>query len=275
MKLTSLLAVFSAICCLGTSLTTSAQAVNPALTDTHTFYLGAFYQDSDGALASRVENSGRRGIDIDDLGLDTHYTSWLAGYRWRFGERWMMNFNAHIFNANGDSSVSRTFEYDGQEFEAGARLRSNLSVDTYLIDVMYSLYKSEKAEFQLGGGMHAFDFDTELTGTVSLEDESRSQTSSGEGLLAPLPNLRVNGLYAFTPKWVLRGSLGWLSVDIDNWNGEYTYLRLSSDYRISDHLGIGLGYRYYNINVSHRGSRAKSTFDLSYRGPALYLKYGF
>jgi predicted porin len=253
----------------------SAEDIHPGLSDPHTFYAGAFFQESDGEIASALKGVGSAGIDTDDLGVDDRYTSWMLGYNWRFAERWTLTFRAHVFDTDGDTTVRREFEYEGERFEAGATLESDFSVGTYLVDVMYSVYKSDRAELQLGGGLHAFDFDVEMKGTVFVDDNSRSRTVVGDDLLAPLPNLRLNGAYALSPRWMLRGDLGWLSANVDDWDGSYSYIRLSTDYRFAKRFGVGLGYQYFDIDVSHERTRTKSTFDLTYQGPMLYLSYSF
>ena len=262
-------------CSLGCSASAYADDLHPALSDRHTVFAGAFFQESDGEIASSLKGGGSAGISTDDLGVDNRYTSWMLGYNWRFAERWTLAFRAHAFDTDGDATVRREFEYEGEIFDAGATLESDFSVNTYLVDVMYSVYKNERADLQIGGGLHAFDFDVEMTGKVFVEDSSRSRTVVGDELLAPLPNLRLNGAYALGSRWMLRGDLGWLSANVDNWDGSYSYIRLSTDYRFGNRFGVGLGYQYFDIDVSHERSRTKSTFDLTYQGPLLYLTYAF
>jgi hypothetical protein len=139
-------AVFS----LGWSAGSAAEGIHPAFSDRHDFYVGAFFQESDGEIASSSQGGASAGIDTDDLGVDDRYTSWMLGYSWRFADRWRLSFRAHIFDTDGDTTVSQDFEYDGETFEAGATLETDISVDTYLVDVMYSVYKSDRAELQLG-----------------------------------------------------------------------------------------------------------------------------
>ena len=253
----------------------SAQDIHPAFSDRHTFYAGAFFQESDGALASSLKGGGSAGIDTDDLGVDDRYTSWMLGYNWRFAERWTLTLRSHVFDTDGDATVRREFEYDGEKFDAGAKLETDIKVSTYLVDLMYSVYQSDRFDLRLGGGLHAFDFDVEMTGTVFVDDASRSRTVVGDDLLAPLPNLRFDGAYALSPRWMVRADLGWLSANVDSGDGSFSYIRLGTDYRFAKRFDVGLGYQYFDVDVSHERSRTESTFDLTYKGPMLYLSYGF
>ena len=246
-----------------------AQEIHPELSDTHSFILGAHFQ------SSGTEVGARSNIDLSDLGVDDDDISWMLAYRWRFTDRWTLSAGASDFQVDGDVTVSDTFEFDGKEFEAGVSLESDFSVETYIVDLMYRVYKTDRAELLLGGGVHALNFDVEFKGTLFLEDESRSETVSGDDLLAPLPNLRMHGFYALTPNWAVNGTLGWMSANIDDWDGRYVYANLRTDYRFGSHFGIGLGYQYVDVDVSHERSRLDSSFDVNYHGPTLYLVYGF
>lgn len=161
------------------------------------------------------------------------------------------------------------------EFEAGVSLESDFQVDTYIVDVMYSAYRSDRAELQVGGGIHALDFDVEFKGTVFVGDENRSRTVSGDDLLAPMPNLRLHGIYAINPRWAFYGTLGWLSANVDNWDGDYAYVHLRTDYRFSSGFGLVLGYQNVAVDVSHESDQIESVFDFNHHGPTLYLEYGF
>lgn len=252
-----------------------AQEMHPALTDTHTFRVGGYYQKSDTSIGARRADSGGDEIDLDDLGIDESSMTWMLGYRWRINDRWSLALGASQFDIDGRVQADKTFEFNGQEFEAGAMLESEFDLKTYMADVMYSVYKSDQAELLLGGGLHAFDYDIKFTGTLTLEDESLSQAVSADDLMAPLPNLRMRGFYAISPRWSIDATLGWMSANIDNWDGDYLYANVSTDYRITDRFGLGLGYQGVSVDVTHKGSRIDSSLDISYYGPTVYLEYGF
>ena len=55
---------------------------------------------------------------------------------------------------------------------------------------------------------------------------------------APLPNLRFQGFYAFTPRVSVNGALGWLSLNIDEWDGDFLYWQADIDYRIGGSINL-------------------------------------
>jgi len=252
-----------------------AEPVNPALTQRHEFILGAYNQSSDIAVAAALKGNPRRSISLDDLGVDDHYLSWLLGYRWRFRPRWTLVANAYINRVSGAVENRTTFEYDGQQYEAGATLESRFSSDTYMLDLMYSVLETDRFELQLGGGVHVFDMEVGFDATLALNEASRRVTSSSNDLLAPLPNLRMELIYALSDRWALRLNTGWLSADVDTWDGDYLYGHLRTDYRFGSGFGIGVGYQMTDMQVDHRSDQTLERYDFQYSGPTVYLSYAF
>ncbi|GAB5449938.1 MAG: hypothetical protein Hals2KO_02660 [Halioglobus sp.] len=250
-------------------------AGNPALEDPHTLVLGAFFQNSDSKISSTRTGSESRELDLEGLGADDQYVSFMAGYQWRFAERWALLVTGYTFNADGSSVIEDTFTFDGEEFEAGASLETEISVDTLLVDVLFSLYKSDNAEFRLGGGLHAFRFDVEFQASAFVGENSVSGSVADEQLLAPLPNLRADATLALSPRWSIYGGVGWLSAEVDDYDGSYVFANARTDFRVTDRFAVGIGYRLVDTDVTYTSSRREVVFNTTYDGPTAYLTYSF
>ena len=94
-------------------------------------------------------------------------------------------------------------------------------------------------------------------------------------LLAPLPNIRLQGFYALDSRWSLNGSLGWMSANIDEWSGDFLYLSGRVQFRFTDRLGVALGYQFTDVDVRRKQRNRQSEYDLEFSGPSLQLTYGF
>ncbi len=144
----------------------------------HALMLGATWQEADVELAATRNNLGGAKLALGDLGLNNDYTSWMAEYRYRISDRWSLSIGAYTFEVDGSREVARDFIFDGVEFTAGAALDTELEVDTYIVDVMYSVYRGERSEVMLGGGLHAFDLSAELSARVFIDDQERTGSSA-------------------------------------------------------------------------------------------------
>lgn len=252
-----------------------AQSFHPQMDATHTFSLGAFFQDADAAVHAAADGRPGKEIDLKDLGVTEDDTSWLLNYSYRLNENWQFSVGAYIFDVDGSRTISSDVDFGGVEFPIGATVDTSFEVDTYIADVMYRVYGSDRAEIFIGGGVHLLDVSIELSSTSFIGETTSSNSRASEDLLAPLPNLRMTAFYAITPKWEVSGTLGWLSLDYDTYEGSFSYLRARTSYRITEGLDIGLGYQYIDIDFINDRDRGEVGLDVEFNGPSLTMSYSF
>lgn len=260
-----------------TTTPATADALHPYLdtSEKHTLLLGYTRQQADVELSAQRNPLPEASIDLDDLGTDDAYNSWLAEYRYRINDRWSIVAGAFTFRVDGQRSVSRDFNYDGIEFTAGASLETDIEVDTYIVDVLYTAHRSERTELLVGGGLHMFDFSSELTGRVFAGELEASRSSASDDILAPLPNLRVQGFYAFTPRLGAAATLGWLSANYDDYDGDFLFLHARLLYRFENGFGLSAGYQLTDIDLKQDKSNGNNEYKIEFDGPTLQLSYSF
>ena len=264
---------------LATLFSVAASAGN-SIEDTHSFRLGVASQKADIQAVSTIDPFPPIEIDFtDDLGMDDKSESIYASYRWRFGEKWSLSAAFQRLDLDGSGAASKDFNYDGVDFTAGVAVSTEYKMDTYLIDVGYSLIRNDQWEVMLGFGLHAFDIETSIAAQVALDDGGEEIGAEGSraaaDFLAPLPNLRAGVTYLITPNWDINAGIGWLSLEIDNIDGNYTYGEISTEYRFTDRFGIGASYQVSQIDVTSDEPDGFDKVDIEFSGPSIYLTYGF
>ncbi len=238
--------------------------------------MGAAYQSINADLRSSVGALPEVSVDLDDLGMDREDWSWALEGRWRFKPKWMLVGLAYQFEHDGARAISRDFNFEGKEFQAGTFLNTEISINTYIVDLMYQVYDSERAEVLVGGGVHAIDFDVSMSGAAFIGDQERQSARGSSELLAPLPNFRVQGFYAINQNWGAAVALGWLSADYDGYDGSFSYLHPRIAYAFAEHWSITAGYQYVKIDVTHQESNNReSAFDMNFNGPTIFMSYRF
>lgn len=254
-----------------------ANPIHPQLTATHTLTLGAFQQDADASFYADTNNqvTPKTEIDLGDLGMKESDLSWLAEYRYRMSDKWMLSVGGYKFDTSGSKESQKTFEYNGVKFETGAKVDSTLTLDTYILDVMYKVYGSDRAYLFVGGGVHVTDIGVELEAKGFINDLEGAGKRSNDDLLAPLPNLRAQGMYAFSPKWSISGTTGWLSLNYDDYEGSFAYISGRVSYLFNDHLGFGLGYQLLDMDFNVKRKNGEAGMDLQFNGPSAYITYIF
>ncbi len=249
--------------------------------DTHRFHLGYARQDADAKVTSSVDPLPPIEIDLeDDLDADNSSDSILAAYHWRFADKWSLGLTYQRLKLDGDGLAARDFNFDGDVYRAGAQVDTEFTMDTYRLDVAYTIFRNDQWQVRVGAGVHTFVIDTSLAAQLSLEggeetplvNEFRQDSAD---VLAPLPNLRAGVTFLVTPRWSVGGSAGWLSLNIGDFSGSYTYADVATDYRITERFGIGASYQIAKLDAKIDDSDGFDEVNIQLSGPSIYLVYGF
>jgi hypothetical protein len=132
--------------------------------------------------------------------------------------------------------------------------------------------KSDAQEFGLGAGFHWIDIDAFIEGTVIIVGgggtTARREVVDTEG---PLPNIGVWYKYSITPRWAVRGRLDWLNVDVGRYDGSLTNFSIGLNYQVVEHVGIGLNYNNFELDVKIDKTDWRGRISTSYEGLYAYL----
>lgn len=250
--------------------------VNPIFDTAFELQLGVQYTDTDADVAAVVDPLPETKINLDDMGVDENSTVFYAGGRWRFAERWSANFTYNRFDESGSTTVKDEFNYDGEIYPVGADLDSSLKLDAYILDVAYSVGKGRNYEWGAGVGLHSFAFEAHLKASLFVTDEDTTFSDSADDILAPVPNLRVYGDYAFNARSALRFNAGWLSASYDDYDGSLVYASLRFDHSFGGKFGVGVGVQYTDIDLKHdSGDGSREEYQVDLLGAMAYLSYRF
>ncbi len=270
---TSCLLTFFLLCF---AVTAVAESLNPKLDAKHTFNIGAFSQTGDFHVALTRPPFQKITLDlVDDLNVDENFVTVLVDYRWRFLDRWHLTLGFTSFESDGSRINATEFNFDGEVFQAGYEIETDVNLKAYVFDINYAVSRGDRHEFSVGGGLHAFDLELDLEARLFVNGSVSDSVRETSELLAPLPNIRIYGFYALTPKWHIAATGGWLSFALDEWDGDYLYLNARAEYRVTERFGIGLGYQFVDIDVERDTRDKKAEYVVDIRGPTLYLSYAF
>jgi len=254
----------------------SAEQQHPLFSQNFELSLGGQYVDADASVAVVVEPLPETAIDLSDMGISEDTAVFYAAARWRFAERWLLSFTYNEFDESGSTVIADSFNFDGVEYPAGAALRSRLQLNAYILDVAYSFGKGENYEWGAGMGLHAFDLAAELDAALFVGDAQARISQSGHSLLAPVPNFRVFADYALNPRNALRFGAGWLSANVEDYDGSLLYASLRLEHSINDSIGIGIGAQYTRIDLRHDpGGRSREEYEADLLGATAFLTFRF
>jgi hypothetical protein len=183
------------------------------------------------------------------------------------------------FGPRGRSSASEirliNFNFDDNVVPADARIDTSLDLDFYVVNLAYNFFRTKRAKFGFGVGMHAADIDLEIAAEITAGDQDKYIGERHAKLLAPLPNLFAGGAYAFTEKFIARFGGGWMSLKYGDYDGRLLAANAHLEYWPFKHAGLGAGYRYMTIDFDYDDGDKEEEYNLSIPGPVLYMIFGF
>jgi hypothetical protein len=254
------------------------EALNPTLNERVTFQVGAHWANFDKEKVSSQQSGGGREIKIDlkTLGVDDDYTSPYFNFIWRPTRRFQTMLSYFGTRNSGTRVLDADITFDDVTFPADTSLHTEFEFDVYLVNLGYSVFRTERLNLGVGGGVHVVDIEVSFEGRGQVGDgPSIDFAEANEDVLAPVPNLVAYGGYAFSPRLALQGGLGWLSLSYGKYDGRLLTLSGSLEYRFHKNFGIGAGYRYFDLELDIDGSNFDHSIDLNIDGPFVYAVAGF
>ena len=264
---------------LFTALSSTAQNQNPRFGDTFTFSTGVLFHNADASFGATLDDNDPVNLSLDDLDVGRNETVFWSELSWQISQRWRWDVTYSAFDGNGFIEANTSGNFGEIIFDAGASLTTDLDVDLFITDINYDFISSARGRLGAGIGFHVTNIDFDLlanlevmTGDGNLEEVVRSETTD---VLAPLPNLSLSGGYRLSENLYWSADVGYLSLNIDKYDGEIFSLRTQLEWRPWKRLGIGAAYQFVDLNLKVDEGRIEERYDLELNGPALFLSYGF
>jgi len=240
-------------------------------TDRFKFNLGGYFP----AISTDVQvEAGDDNIDLEEtLGLGEDETvGRLDGY-WRFAQRHRLGFGYYRLNRDAQTYLSADLDIGGGDpWPAKALIATDLTLDFYQLNYMYSFYQGEK--WEIGGTIGAYWVRAETTlalaaqigdcpdGDDCLEAGGLYESDTFEG---PLPLIGLVFEYYITPKWMATFKGGYFQLTINDYKGSIGNLGASVEYQFTKTFGLGLGYDAFAIKLEAEDANSNNFASIEYR----------
>lgn len=252
-------------------------------------YVGAFDASTDSKI--RIDGEALPSplpIDIEDtLGVDDGKLVAWGGIGWHFAERHSVEFE--FFTLGREGTVSDTFSPPiqiGDTFIESGQITTSYDTDVFRLTYGFSMLRSERSDFQLKAGLHVASLSAGIGLAGGICDPTTNPTmppgcpvartsTARESVTAPLPHVGLSYAYALSPNWALNLSAIGFAVELDSIDGSIVELTGDVAWQPWRNVGVGLGLRYFDVNVESDGSDLNGEFDFEYFGPALYVAVRF
>jgi hypothetical protein len=243
-----------------------------AAQDDHRFSLslGAFVTDRDSE--ARVDAAdGTPGIPVDiegDLGLDVSETVFRVDGYFKFNDRHRIDFSVFDLSRDAIRQIDAEITWDGVVFPINTTVNSNFEFNIYKLAYTWSFFRREKGYLGITGGLYVAD----VAATLSAENIA---DKAGGDVTAPLPVIGLRGEYRFTDKWIFRASGELFALEFEAMEGSLVDLYAGIDYRLFEHVAIGVGLNSVKLDVDVSDSKLAGSLDWQYDGALLFFKFDF
>jgi len=265
----------------GTAAAQSSSGAQGLLNDTWVFNLGAFVHQTETEARLNGSSINNPEIDFDEtLGKADDSTRGRLDVLWRITPVHRLRFMYFDNETTRSKALGEDVQWGDYTFLAGSNLELRQEFKLYELAYEWAFVRSPTYELAASLGIHYFDINLRLAGTVEVADangntirqESRSVESD---LPAPLPVIGIRGGWVVAPNWYLDGHVQWLQVDVDGYDGYWTDLRVGATWMFHRNFGVGLGYNWFGSNVDVARDNYNGSLKMGYSGLQLYLTGSF
>lgn len=243
-------------------------------TDRFKIELGAFFP----SISTELQADRRDPIlDLEpNLGLSENDSIFrLDGY-WRFARKHRVAFGYYRLNRDARKTITGDIEIGDEIWYAGALVDSDLTMDFYQINYLYSFYQGEKWEIAGSIGTYWVRVKTTIALAVKLssppfpEDVEKSARFESDTFEGPLPLLGLTFDYYITPKWLVTLKGGYFQLTINDYEGRIMNLGANLEYQFTKTFGLGLGYDSFRLKVEADKADGFASVDYKYHGVQVY-----
>lgn len=236
-------------------------------------------------VASRSGSFGTHLSLEDDLGLEASQTTFDTMVRLRVFDRWMIE--GAYFNVNRKRTVSakREIRFGDHTFDAGGSLTGDIDIVSYRLAVGYAFYKDTRAEIGAAASLYVTDFGASLSGRATVDGVDAGFSTGTYSAPVPMPAIGLYAHYALTPRWLVSGRMDyidfdistskWFGADLEDVGGHVLAFEVSTEYRLLDNIGVGIGYRRMDVDLSAEAVGLDGKAGYSFSAPTAFVRVDF
>jgi hypothetical protein len=209
-------------------------------------------------------------VDLEEnLGLEDSSTLLSVEAIWRVTKRFSVEGSYFELGRSGSGTLTQPVDFGNQTFALNADVDTTLNTDIASLALQYSFWHGEKLDLAASVGAYLMRIEASM---VSTTPANISESLSGD---APLPLLGLRAAYQFTSWMSLDLKARYFAANISDVDGSMTNLLAGLQFNPFEHLGIGLGYEHFEIDITSENQELPGKFLIEYSGPKLYMTAQF
>ncbi len=261
------------LCFAGPRLTIAAESedLHPYLQRGFSLDVGVFFPDRHLDLSVNGSVAGENDeIDFDrGFQLGSADETFAAELSWRFRGKWSVV--GQFFKTSDSARVvlEEDIEWGNVVFSAGSFATAGTDFTLTRIFFGRSFNTSKSHDVGIGGGLHWLHIGSFIEGEI-LVDGTPAAARRSVSAEVPLPNIGAWYKYSISPRWALRARLDLFGADIGDYDGLLVNASLGLNFQAFEHVGLGLSYNYFELDISIDKSDWRGNIETIYDGIYMY-----
>lgn len=172
--------------------------------------------------------------------------------------------------------MSRDIHFGDETYPLGAMASASMDLQVIQLSYDYAFLRRSSYEIAAGIGLHMLAADMSVGAAVSAGggSVSRELTESGS-TNAPLPVLSLRGVWRLPHDFYLTALAQHFYVDIDEYSGSLSDLKVTVVWQATPHVGLGLGYNDFRFRFDIDRSAFSGRLVCSYGGAMAFASIMF
>ena len=204
--------------------------------------LGGIINESNTSLRLDGSSGRSREVNLEDAGLEKDSAGFLGEATWRFAANHRIGIQTFAIQRSGSKTTAQDIQLGDNVVPAGTTLSAESKSRFLIADYEYSFVKNDRLELAGLVGLYGARFKFNFNATSPVTNVDRSTD-------APLPVLGASLDFFVNPRWSVALFGEGMKIKIGDVDGRVYYAGISTDYMLTRHFGLGIGYSLADLKV--------------------------
>ena len=237
---------------------------------------GAVFANFDTVLRFDSEILGV-GLPIDfekNLGFDNKTTVLRWDLKYKLGMRHRFEFSNFAITRRANKKLEKEITIGGETYPINIDVSAALTTNIYKATYRYLFIMDDSWDVSASFGLHTFGLGFDLS------EDGTTDKSTSENFTLPLPVIGLGANIAILDNLRITAVAELFGIQIKNFSGYLIDARLNLDWDIWDHVGGGVGWNGFLMDVEVEdkilgGDLLAGSFVYKYQGVLFYLRVFF
>jgi hypothetical protein len=262
-------------------VTTENSPTQQVLVDPFVVSLGIFVV----AANNKVELNGTAGANnsvdfANTFGTNSNATRVRLDALWRITPVHQVSLMYFTNDASGTRTLNRNVDWGNYHFQANFTATGEVRNSVYELAYEFAFLHDRDYEVAALVGVHYDKITASISGTATITQPDGTVTSASAqsktaSAPAPLPVIGARGWYAATDHILLNGQAQVFKISYQGINGSWWDLRAEATWMFNHHIGVGLGYDYFDIHADLSKNNFNGNISWGYQGLMAFVRGGF